>query len=249
MSLANYYRQQFEWRDWTRILAALPPLQGQLVLDFGCGIGDQAAELVARGARVIGLDMNAEVIEAARAMSLAHAEFVQCDLAALPDLGVAADGLWSSFTAAYFVELAPVLATWAQHLRPGAWIALTEIDDFFAHEPLEARTKACFDAYVRDAFAARRYDFQMGRKLAGYLAQAGFDVAQNFVVADQELAFDGPALPAVVEAWRTRLAGMQLLRDSCGADFAALRDDFLACLSRADHRSLATVRCCLGVKR
>lgn len=58
---------------------------------------------------------------------------------------------------------------------------------------------------------------------------------------NQELSFQGPARPEVVEAWRARLERMKLLRDLAGPDFPALRDDFLTCLQRADHRATATV--------
>ena len=43
MSLSSDYRLQFGWRSWSRILDELPPLQGQTVLDLGCGVGDQLA--------------------------------------------------------------------------------------------------------------------------------------------------------------------------------------------------------------
>lgn len=100
---------------------------------------------------------------AARARGLSDAELLQGDLAALPELGPV-DGIWCSFAAAYFVELVPVLASWSKALRPSGWIMLTEVDDLFGHEPLSARTKALFEAYVQDAFEARRYDFRMGRR-------------------------------------------------------------------------------------
>ena len=57
VSLSSQYKRQFGWRDWASILKELPPLHGQTVLDLGCGVGDLAAELVARGARVIGCDV------------------------------------------------------------------------------------------------------------------------------------------------------------------------------------------------
>ena len=52
MGLVNEYRRQLNWRDWDAVFSALPPLAGLAVLDLGCGVGDQAAELVARGVRV-----------------------------------------------------------------------------------------------------------------------------------------------------------------------------------------------------
>lgn len=129
MNLASEYRQQCGWRAWPEILDALPPVRGQVVLDLGCAAGDLAAEFVARGARVIGVDIDDKLIEEARSRKLANADFRRLDLRTLPDLGVTADGLWSSFAAAYFPELSTVLASWSRNLRPGGWLALTEIDD------------------------------------------------------------------------------------------------------------------------
>ena len=80
MSRFEEYKRQFAWRDWRIILDALPSLEGQTVLDLGCGIGDMAASLVARGAHVIGLDLNVigldlneELIQEARSRGLANA--------------------------------------------------------------------------------------------------------------------------------------------------------------------------------
>jgi SAM-dependent methyltransferase len=249
MSLASEYKQQFGWRAWPRIFDALRPLHGQTVLDLGCGVGDLAAELVARGARVIGVDGNEELLDAARSRGLADAEFRSGDLRAPLDLGVLVDGLWASFVPAYFPELAAVLGLWRTYLRPGGWIALTEIDDLFGHEPLGERTRSLLGTYAQDAFAAGWYDFQMGRKLRGHLEQSGFAVSTELIVEDQEFSSDGPALPEVVEGWRRRLQRMKLLRDFCGPEFEQVRDDFLGCLAHADHRSAAKVYCCIATSR
>lgn len=248
MSLAEYYKRQFRWRDWPSILEALPPLQGRTVLDLGCGVGDQAAELVARGARVIGIDMSEEVLQEARSRQLPNSEFRLGDLRAIPDLGVAVDGIWSSFAAAYFPDFPAVLAAWGRQLRAGGWIALTEIDDFFGHEPLGARTQSLLEAYARDALKAGRYDFHMGGKLQGYLEQSGFAVTKVLTVQDQELSFSGPAQPEVVGAWRARLDGMKLLHEFCRPSFEQVREEFLECLSLPDHRSLAKVYCCIATR-
>jgi SAM-dependent methyltransferase len=248
MSLSNEYKRQFGWRSWPSIFDELPPLHGRTILDLGCGVGDQAAELVARGARVIGIDMNEELLSEAQSRQLPNAEFRIGDLPTLPDLGVAVHGLWCSFTAAYFPDLPAALASWASHLQPGAWVVLTEVDDLFGHEPLSARTKALFAGYARDALVAGRYDFHMGRKLRNYLEQTGFTVSKVLTLQDQELSFGGPARPEVADAWRTRFDRMTLLRNFCGTDFEQVREEFLGCLVRADHSSVAKVYCCIATK-
>src|SRR5262245_24874429 len=124
MSLASEYQRQFGWRDWRTIFDALPLVEGQTVLDVGCGVGDLAAEFVARGARVIGFDLNEEFLLTAQARQLPNAEFRAVDLRAVPKLEVAADGLWCSFTAAYFPDLPKVLTAWSANLKADGWIAL-----------------------------------------------------------------------------------------------------------------------------
>jgi ubiquinone/menaquinone biosynthesis C-methylase UbiE len=248
MTLAEAYKRQLAWRDWSSIFAALPSLAGQTVLDLGCAVGDQSAELARRGARVIGVEINEELLHEARSRGLDNVEFRLGDLRELPDLGAIADGIWCSFAAAYFIDLPQVLAAWARQLRPSGWIALTEIDDFFGHEPLSDRSKSLFEAYVCDALDAKRYDFRMGRKLAQHLSASGFVVTKVMTVEDQELSFDGPASAAVVEAWRTRFERMTLLRASWGAEFEQVRDEFLRALVDPSHRSQAKVCCCIAVK-
>ena len=248
MSLADDYKRQFGWRPWPSIFAALPPLREQTVVDLGCGVGDQAAEFAARGARVIGVEADEELLRQAQSRQLPNAEFRMCDLRASPDLGVVVDGLWCSFTAAYFPDLPAALAAWAKNLRPGGWAALTEIDDLFGHEPLNAPTRALLDAYARDALTAGRYDFFMGRKLRDHLERSGFTVLKTLTLEDQELSFAGPARPEVLDAWRSRFDRMQLLRDFCGPNFEQAREEFLGCLACAAHRSTAKVYCCIAAK-
>ena len=246
MGLASEHKKQFGWRDWPTIFDALPPLQGQTILDLGCGVGDLAAEFVGRGARVIGVDMNEELLREARSRQLANAEFRAADLRTLPDLGLAADGLWCSFAAAYFPDLPTVLTAWARSLTAGGWVALTEIDDLFGHEPLSVRTKALFRAYAERVLAAG-YDVHMGHKLRAHLERSGFSVTKMLTLDDQELSFSGPARPEVLDGWRDRFDRMKLLRDVCGLDIDQVQAEFLGCLKRADHTSIAKVYCCIAV--
>lgn len=248
MDLSAEYHRQFAWRPWQRILESLPAIRGLTVLDLGCGIGDLAAEFVGRGARVIGIDANRELIDTARAKGLANAEFRIGDLRDVASLSLTADAIWCSFSAAYFPQLSKVLASWEKQLWAGGWIALTEIDDLFGHEPLSPRAKELFRAYGDESFIAGRYDFQMGRKLREHLSNSGFSVLAELRLDDQELAFQGSAAPNVIDAWRMRLDRMTMLREFCGSEFDAVRDEFLGCLARPDHRSTAQVYTCIARK-
>lgn len=246
MDLAQEYRQQSAWRPWARVLDELPPLAGQTVLDLGCGPGEQAALLVARGARVVGLDANEELLCAARARALQGARFERADLRAPIDPGVVADGLWCSFAPAYFPDLAPALAAWTRSVVPGGWVALVEVDDLFGHEPLCARARELLDATAARALAAGLHDFRMGGKLAEHARRSGLADVRTLALEDAELAFDGPAAPDVLAAWTRRLERMRLPREVCGAEWGAERDELLATLARADHRSRARVVLCLA---
>ncbi|MEQ8763560.1 MAG: class I SAM-dependent methyltransferase [Planctomycetota bacterium] len=248
MGIVEHYRQQFAWRDWPTLLGALPSLEGARVLDLGCGVGDLSAELEARGARVLGIDGHEELVRAART-SLPSADFRVADLRRPLEVEGPVDGIWCSFTAAYFPkDLEPILASWISHLRTGGWIALTEVDDLFAHEPIGPETRGLLESYVQDGLAAGRYDFRMGRRLESALTEIGMTVTRAMTVPDQELAFDGPADPEVLEAWRRRLENMKLLHAHCDDRFEAVREDLLGCLTDDDHRSLTRVCFCLAVK-
>ncbi len=246
MTLSEEYQRQFAHRSWLEIMAALPPISGHVVLDLGCNIGDQAAELAARGAHVIGIDSNEELLATARGRAIANAQFLSGDLTRPLPIAGSVDGIWASFAAAYFPELETVLKTWQRHLKPGAWIALTEIDDLFGHEPLRPESKALLSAYAREALAHGRYDFHMGSKLRRHLESAGFAVSQAFTVADREFCGAGPAAADVLASWASRLSRMAALQRFCGSQFDDLRRDFLGALTSSEHRSASTVQCCIA---
>ncbi|MEZ5332775.1 MAG: class I SAM-dependent methyltransferase [Thermoanaerobaculia bacterium] len=247
--LAGEYRRQSRRRDWSPLLDALPSLDGALVMDLGCGGGDVAEVLVARGARVLGVDLDEELLTAARARGLPGAEFIAADLRREFRLPIQVDGIWSSFLAAYHVDLSAALRRWAVHLPPGGWIALTEIDDLFAHEPVPTRTRELLDAYVDEALRLERYDFRMGRKLARHLEAAGFRVVRELALDDAELAFQGPASAEVLAAWSQRLDRMRPLRDVCARQGVSVREELLAALAAPDHACGASVRAVVAVIR
>jgi SAM-dependent methyltransferase len=68
----------------------LPELRGKRVLDFGCGAGENTVILALRGARVIGLDISADLISLAKKRAAAN--------------GVSADFVIASATTTAFLD-------------------------------------------------------------------------------------------------------------------------------------------------
>jgi len=108
MNLLAEYEAQDQWRDWDAMLERLPIARGQTVLDLGCGIGSVSARLAVRAKNVVGVDYNAEFIDAARQRCPKNCAFLQSDLGTLDAKVIpGADGLWCSFAAAYFPDFSP----------------------------------------------------------------------------------------------------------------------------------------------
>lgn len=206
-----------------------------------------AAELAARGLNVTGIDRDAEFIDIAR-RSLGHGSFHQQDLRDLTLPAASFDGIWCSFTAAYFVDFPATLQRWCQFLKPSGWICLIDIDDLLGHEPRSMATRECVEGFYRDAFERRRYDFNVGRRLASALESQGFRVT-TADLKDRELAFDGPATPEVIQAWQGRFARMGALKGFLGGRFADFAQEFFQSLESFQHRSLCRVVCCVGQRR
>lgn len=59
-------RHAFVWQHGHGVLDWLEPHEGEQIVDLGCGTGELTATIAESGARVLGLDMSAEMIEAAR---------------------------------------------------------------------------------------------------------------------------------------------------------------------------------------
>lgn len=245
MDLAAQYARQYAWRSWREAYDALPSLAGARVLDLGCSIGDQSRDLAARGAHVVGIDADEELLARARDRGIPHAVFEVGDIRD-PQVQGNFDGIWASFVPAYFPDLAPVLARWRNLLRPGGWIALTEVSGLFEHEPLDAGARAVLDAYVQESRALGRYDFDMGAKLEDLLAAAGFAIDTHRVLPDRELSFAGAAEPDVLQAWAQRLARMRLLLERAHQANVPLEESLLRCLASPAHATQCRVHLCVG---
>ncbi|MBT8349984.1 MAG: class I SAM-dependent methyltransferase [Deltaproteobacteria bacterium] len=146
MSVVEYSRQ-YPWRRWSEIYPHLGDLSGVQVVDLGCGIGDQARDLSRLGAYVFGVDGNWEAIDHAKSRRIPHTQFVCSNIINIKDMWFKSDGVWASFTAAYFPQFDVLTHSIDNVLKRGGGIAITEVDDLFHHEPLHSRWFELIEKY------------------------------------------------------------------------------------------------------
>ncbi len=94
-------RNRFARQRIANVLSLLPPLDGRVLVDIGCGMGTFTVEAARRGARALGIDFAPEALPAAAAVARAEgagqAWFARADAVRMPlrdqsaDVVVAAD--------------------------------------------------------------------------------------------------------------------------------------------------------------
>jgi trans-aconitate 2-methyltransferase len=102
------------------VLERLPLEGSETVIDAGCGSGRVTEALLARvpNGRVIGVDVSASMVDAARERLGDQVELHVADLAAL-DLGLQADAILSTATFHWIADHDRLFARLRAHLRPG----------------------------------------------------------------------------------------------------------------------------------
>jgi SAM-dependent methyltransferase len=217
-------------------------LAGRLVLDLGCGIGDQARDLSSRGAHVLGIDANQSVIDYANRRGIPHARFLCDNIANLKEHAPASDGIWASFTAAYFSQFDRFLDCIDPLLKPAGWLAITEVDDLFGHEPLAPRWVALVERYYRQSLEEGVYRFRSHDHVHEALSLRGWHIGIDRKLEDDEFCCTGPADLDLVGAWKTRLGFMMpRFHERFGTEATGFDSAFLQCLTTQEHRSRSCV--------
>ena len=152
------------------------------------------------------------------------------------------EGVWASFAAAYFPRFEVFLSTVDPVLKPGGWLAITEVDDLFGHEPLDPRWLAVVEEYYGRSLEESVYRFRSHDHVRQALFEHSWRIGLDGKVEDDEFCFAGPASPEILEAWKSRLSFMmpqfleRFAKRAKGFDSA-----FLQCLASREHRSRSHV--------
>ena len=222
------------------LIDALDPAPGMRVLDLGCGDGELAAAIAARGASVSGVDASASMVEAARARGLDARVGDGQALGAL--FGADAfDAVFSNAALHWMPDAEAVLAGVAAVLRPGGRF----VGEAGGHGNVAAVATALLAALAErgiDGRARWPWRFPTDGEWTDALGRRGFDVDECRLVprpTPLPTGIDGwletfadPFLDGLDEAGRTgvrsRVAELLApsLRDSAGrwtADYVRLR--------------------------
>lgn len=111
---------------WRRFLVSRLPRDGGHVLDVATGTGLVAAELLAAGFRVTGLDQSPGMLAVARERLGSRAELVTAPAEALPFPDASFDHLTVTYLLRYVDDPAAVIGELARAVRPGGTVASLE---------------------------------------------------------------------------------------------------------------------------
>jgi SAM-dependent methyltransferase len=184
------YNEHNESSPWNALyerpatLAMVGDIDGLDVLDAGCGSGVLAAELVARGATVTGLDLSTALLDIARQRLGDDVPLHHADLAEpLPFGSVTFDLVVASLVLHYLREWKLVLAEFHRVLRPGGRVVLSTHHPFMAS--IAGRTTNYFETYLttaewdigEDKVKVEFWCRPLSAMVAAFLG-AGFEIAQ-----------------------------------------------------------------------
>ncbi len=131
----------------------LDPKPGEIIVDLGCGTGELAVAIAARGAQVIGIDADAAMVARARAQHR-DMRFIQADG---HDFRVDApvDAVFSNAALHWMTEPTRVIGCVARALRPNARF----VAEMGAYKNIKTITDALYQALAEQGVAAESVVF------------------------------------------------------------------------------------------
>lgn len=135
------------------LLDAADVKDGEAVLDVACGTGAVSRAAAARGASVVGVDMMASMLDAAREQGTDGIEYREGDAAALPVDDEAFDVALCQHGLQFFPDRPAAIAAMAKALKPGGTLAIacwSRFDDM----PSFVATERALREHIGEAAAA-----------------------------------------------------------------------------------------------
>ena len=173
---ADEYDASFDFvpRHGLGVVDLLDPQPGERVLDLGCGTGQLTAVIAQRGAEVIGIDADAEMVEAAQRQH-PQLRIEQADARAFT-LDETVDAVFSNAALHWIPEQGRVLERVAAALRPGGRF-VAELGASGNVRAIErALRAAAADAGLPLARQPRPWFFPTNEEYTALLEELGFSV-------------------------------------------------------------------------
>jgi SAM-dependent methyltransferase len=232
-----------------RLIGSVGLSPGMRVLDAGCGTGEALPWLLAQikpSGTVVGFDLAAAHVDAARRHAAAAIEVHQADLMSAPASPASIDFIWCVNTIHHLKDPLPAVNRLAALLRPRGRIALGQSsllpDMYFAWDArLECAANEAVRRYYRQRYSLEERDLASVRALVGLLRRANLrDVTARTVVIERVSPVDAATRCYLLETifrdtWGERLrpylsdedhAELSRVCDPQHSEFALRRPDF-----------------------
>jgi SAM-dependent methyltransferase len=232
-----------------RLIASVGLSPGMRILDAGCGAGDALPWLldeVKPSGHVIGIDLAAAHVDAARLYACANIEVLEGDLLTAPLAPASVDFIWCVNTINHLRDPIQGVNRLATFLRPHGRVALGQSsllpDMYFAWDSrLERVTNEAVRQYYRERYSLSERDLTSVRALVGVLRRANLqNITARTVLIERVSPVDAATERYLVDAifrdtWGERLRPFlsdddyaELLRvcDPQHSQFALRRQDF-----------------------
>jgi SAM-dependent methyltransferase len=213
-------------------IGALNLAPGMHVLDAGCGTGEALSwlhELVAPNGTVVGVDLSAAHLEAARHHLRPGVTILQSDLLGAPLPVQSFDFIWCVNTIHHLRDPLQGINRLASLLRPGGRIALGQSsllpDMYFAWDArLERLTNEAVRSYYRERYGLDERDLTAVRGLLGLLERAlSHRVSIRTIVIERTAPLRPADRAYLLEAIFRQTWGERLRAYLSPADYAELR--------------------------
>lgn len=217
-------------------------VQGERVLDVGCGCGQTSVELgrrVGPGGGVLGVDLSQPMLEDARrraaSAGLGHVRFEQADAQVHDFVPGHFDLAFSRFGVMFFEDPATAFSNIRRALRPGARLCFVSWQEIGRNPwmvaPAMSAAKHVELAAPAGEGAPGPFAFADAKRVTGLLEQAGWNDVVHASLEQEMVIGEGRALDEIVEFVLQMGPAGTALRDAPGDVLDAVRETATADLA------------------